>query len=90
MPASYSPFLEDCKDVYNKNCQKFKAMLDGLETCDADTIAAIINDVNPKIKRGRLIVSFVFTVYAKHWGTIQNVDIIKALPQVDFESNSSW
>ena len=28
MPGSYSPFLEDCKDVYNEKCQEFKAMLD--------------------------------------------------------------
>ena len=25
-PASYSPFFEDCKDVYNEKCQEFKAM----------------------------------------------------------------
>ena len=61
-------------------------MLDQLETCEADTIAAIINEVNPKINRGRLIVCFVFAVYAKHsWGAIQNADIIKALPPIDFE-----
>ena len=62
-------------------------MLDRLETCDANMIAAIINEVNLKINRGRLIVSFVFAVYAKHQagGAIQNVDIIKALPPIDFE-----
>ena len=88
MPASYSPFLEDCKDVYDEKSQEFKAMLDRLETCEADTITAIINEVNPKINRGRLIVSFVFAVYAKHRGV--NVDIIKALPPIDFESDPSW
>ena len=67
MPGSYySPFLEDCKDVYDEKCQDFKAMLDRLETCEADTMQLIINKVNPKINRGRLIVCFVFVVYAKH------------------------
>ena len=28
MPASYSSFFEDCKDVYHEKCQEFKAMLD--------------------------------------------------------------
>ena len=66
MPGSYSPFLEDCKDVYDEKCQDFKAMLDQLKTCEVDTIAAINNKVNPKINRGRLIVCFVFSVYAKY------------------------
>ena len=43
MPGSYySPFLEDCKDVYDEKCQDFKAMLDQLETCEADTMQLII------------------------------------------------
>ena len=89
MPASYySPFLEDCKDVYDKICQDFKAMLDRLETCETDMMQLIINEVNPKINRGRLIVYFVFTVYAKHRaqeGAIRYSDIIKALPPIDLE-----
>ena len=84
----YSPFLEDCKDIYYKKCQNFKAMFDRLKTCDADTIAVTINKVNPKINRRGLIVCFVFAVYAKHRAEeTQNADIIKALSQVHFEKN---
>ena len=63
-------------------------MLDRLETCKVDTIAAIINEVNPKINRGRLIVCFVFAVYTKHRaeeGTIQNANIAKVYLLIDFE-----
>ena len=92
MSGNYSPFLEDCKDVYDEKCQDFKAMLDQLESCEADMMQLIINEVNPKINRGRLIVCFVFAVYTKHRaeeGAIRNADIIKALPLVDFESDPS-
>ena len=41
MPSIYySPFFEDCKDVYNEKCQDFKAMLDQLETCESRHDAA--------------------------------------------------
>ena len=64
-------------------------MLDQLETCEADTMQLIINKVNPKINRGRQIVSFVFSQYTQNIraqeGAIRNADIIKPLPPIDFE-----
>ena len=75
MPASYSPFLEECKDVFDKKCQKFKAMLDRIETCEADTMQLIIKEVNPKVNRGKLIVCFFFAVYAKH--KVRNIQNVK-------------
>ena len=59
LPGSYSPFLQDCKDVYDKRCQDFKAMLDRLDRLEVDTVQLIINVVNPKINMGRPIVDFV-------------------------------
>ena len=88
MPASYSPLFEDCKDVSDEKCEDFKAILDRLKSCKADMTAAIINEINFKINSERLIVCFIFAVYAKHRaeeGVIQNADIIKALPPIDFE-----
>ena len=87
MPGNL-PFLEYCKDLYDGGCQDFKALVDRLETREADTMQLIIKEVNPKINRGRLIVCFVFAAYAKHRaeeGTIQNVDIAKILSPIDFE-----
>ena len=88
MPGSYSPLLEDWKDVYDERCHHFKAMPDRLETWEANMMQLIINEVNPKINRGRVIICFVFVIYAKYRaevGAIQNAGVAKPLPTIDFE-----
>ena len=87
VPGSYSPFPGNCKNVYDGRCQNFKAMLDRLNTCEVDTMQLIINNVNPKINRGRLTVCFIFAIYARDRdkkGAIQNADIAKTLSLIDF------
>ena len=53
-------------DVYDKKCQDFKAIYDQLKTCEAYTLELIIIEVNPNINKERLVVCFVFIVYAKY------------------------
>ena len=47
MPGSYSLFFEDCKDVYDKRCQDFKAFHNRFEIFEVDTMQLIINKVHP-------------------------------------------
>ena len=58
-------FLKTARVSTTRTARISQIWLDLLETCEADTITAIINEVNPKINKERLIVCFVFAVYAK-------------------------
>ena len=82
MPGIYSPFFEDCKELYDENQQKFNDMLDRLGTCEIDKIRLIINIVILQYSSERML----FAVYAKHrgGGTIGISDIPKVLPTIGF------
>ena len=83
VPKLKSPFFDECKKVIDGKKEEFGTLLQKLGNVNQQAIAGIVKRSNPCYDRGKLVSSFSFAVYTKHWCG-RRLKLEELFPPIDY------